>query len=279
MSIADERRPPPTELVDRYLAALGVTRREPGHAALDELVAAHVSRVPFENVSKLYRLKRRGLTGLPPLELFLEGIERYRFGGTCYSNNCHLWSLLVSLGYEACLCGADMSRPDVHVVIMVRLEGREYLVDAGYGAPFLSPLPLDLSCDQVVAWGHESYVLQPRDGAGCSRVELHRGGLVKHGYLAKPRPRTPADFRSVIAESFRPDATFMNAVAIYRFDRHGSVAVRNLKIIESTPEASTSRALASRDELVAVAEERFGIPAEIVAEAVGELRDMQDAWG
>ena len=110
-------------------------------------------------------------------------------------------------------------------------------------------------------------------------MELHRSGQVKHGYLAKPGLRTPADFRSVIAESFRPEATFMNAVAIYRFERHRSVAIRNLEIIESTPEVSTSRALASRDELVAVAEERFGIPAELVAEAVGGLTDLQDAWG
>ena len=65
--------------------------------------------------------------------------------------------------YEARLCGADMSRPDVHAVIMVCLEGREHLVDAGYGAPFFSPLPLDLGRDQVVAWGHESYVLKPRE--------------------------------------------------------------------------------------------------------------------
>ena len=81
----------PAALLDDVLAAaLGVPRREPGPAALDELVAAHVTRVPFENVSKLYRLRRLGLAGLPPLDVFLDGIERYRLGGTCYSNNCHL---------------------------------------------------------------------------------------------------------------------------------------------------------------------------------------------
>jgi arylamine N-acetyltransferase len=146
---------------------LGVAKREPCVPALAELVSAHVMRVPFENVSKLYRRKHLGLAGLPGIELFLEGIERYHFGGTCYSNNFHLYTLLASLGYRARLCGADMSNPDVHMVIMVNVDGREYLVDGGYAAPFLSPLPRDLKEDYVVALGRDRYVLRPQDTTGC----------------------------------------------------------------------------------------------------------------
>jgi N-hydroxyarylamine O-acetyltransferase len=271
--------PLPAELVARYLAVLGLTLREPGRAALDELVAAHVSRVPFENLSKLYRMKRFGLTGLPPLPLFLEDVERHRLGGTCYSNNVWFWALLVSLGFEARLCGADMSEPDVHAVIVVRVDGREVLVDAGYGAPFLSPLPLDLSEEHRVEWGHESYVLRPRDAVGRSRLELRREGVVKHGYLAKPDPRAPGDFARAIADSFRPDATFMNAVAVYRFEHGALLALRNLTLIEGTPTTARTRRLSGRGELVAVVEERFGIPGGVVAEAVSELAALRDVWG
>jgi arylamine N-acetyltransferase len=268
----------PADAVDRYLVALGVRRRPPGREALGELVAAHVTGVPFENVSKLYRLKRLGLAGLPSLDLFLDGIERYRLGGTCYANNCHLCSLLLSLGYEARLCGADMRRRDVHVVIIVTLDGRELLVDGGYGAPFLAPLARDVDVDQVVVWGNERYVLEPRDGAGCSRLELFRDGVRKHGYVVNPAPRVPGHFRDVIADSFLPDATFMNAVALYRFDRHGSLAIRNLQLIETTPDAWTVRALRDTGELAAVAEERFGVPASIVLEAVAGIPRLRDAW-
>jgi arylamine N-acetyltransferase len=279
MKIGDVAVPLPAELVARYLTVLGLTLRDPGRIALDELVAAHVSRVPFENLSKLRRLKRLGLTGLPPLELFLNDVELYRLGGTCYSNNCWFWALLVSLGYEARLCGADMSEPDVHAVIMVRVDGREVLVDAGYGAPFLSPLPLDVPENQRVDWGHESYVLRPRDAAGRSRLELHRDGVMKHGYLAKPSPRRPADFAHAIVNSFRQDATFMNAIAVYRFDRSATVALRNLTLVEATPWTSRTRRLSGRGELVAVVEERFGIPGSVVAEAVSSLGVLRDAWG
>jgi len=106
-------------LLRQYLSLLGVSRRPPSFHALRELVAAHVTRIPFENISKLHYHRHLGLHELPPLPLYLEGIERYHFGGTCYPNNFYLYSLLASLDYEVKLCGADMTNPDVHIVIMV----------------------------------------------------------------------------------------------------------------------------------------------------------------
>jgi N-hydroxyarylamine O-acetyltransferase len=86
-------------LVDRYLRLLEVPRRPPSPEALAELTAAQLIRVPFENVSKLVRLRGMGLKELPPVELHLEGIERFHLGGTCYANNFHLYTLLGALGY------------------------------------------------------------------------------------------------------------------------------------------------------------------------------------
>ena len=51
----------------RYLGLLGVRREEPSIAALTQLVKAHMVKVPFENISKLYRLKTEDLRGIPPL--------------------------------------------------------------------------------------------------------------------------------------------------------------------------------------------------------------------
>jgi len=90
--------PLPKEVAARYLAILGVARREPSLEALRELLAAHLTRIPFENISKLYYRKRLGLVNLPGIQLYLEGIDKYHFGGTCYSNNYHFHLLLRSLG-------------------------------------------------------------------------------------------------------------------------------------------------------------------------------------
>lgn len=276
------RRDPGPELadglVDRFLRLLGLLRREPSRAFLCELVSAYVTRVPFENVSKIYRWTRQGLTNVPDACAFLEGIERFGFGGTCYANNYHLYRLLAELGFDAKLCGADMLEPDVHMVVLAVVEGREYLVDAGYAAPFLEPLPRDLPADHVVALGRDRYVLRPRDPAGRSRLELHRDGALVHAYLVKPAPRRLEDFRDAIAASYRPTATFLNALLLTRFRPGAGLRIHNLNIIESRGLVSTSRRLRNREELAAEIRARFGIPAEIVSAVLGALGSLSDAW-
>lgn len=268
----------PPELLKHYLNLLGIQRRKPSLDSLSELVQAYLLRVPFENISKLYYKKRRGLRGLPSLELFLDGIERFHFGGTCYTNNYYLYQLLANLGYQSKLCGADMANPDVHLVSIVTVEGQEYLVDAGYAAPFLIPLPRDLAIDYTIVLGRDRYVLKPQDAQGCSRMELYRDGELKHGYLAKPMPRQIKEFERIIVDSYRDDATFMNALLLARFFPSRSLVIHNLTVIESQGTLSNIRTLANQDELVQVIFECFGIPSEFTMEVVNGLGRLEDAW-
>lgn len=251
----------------RYLAVLGVHPARPSLGHLRQLVTAQLTRVPFENISKLLA-RQRGQETIPSLEEYLEGIERSNFGGTCYVNNPYFNLLLNHLGYDAALCGADMSAPDVHIVTVVQLEGREHLVDVGYAAPFYEPLPLDLDRHHVVDFGETRYVLHPRDELGRSRMDLLRDGGRIHGYLAKPEPRQLGDFEGVIRASYRPSATFMNAVVVQRFFADRSVRIHNLTLTESTPGGSRVTRLAGTEQLVAAVEERCGIAADLVRAAV-----------
>ena len=264
------------DVLARYLGLLQAPKRQPSLDALKELVAAQMTRVPFENVSKLYYHKRLGLNTIPDLQTYLDGIARYHFGGTCFSNNYYFCLLLTNLGYAAKLCGADMNSPDAHLAIMVTVDGREYLIDVGYAAPFLTPLPRDLAEDYSIVLGRDWYVMKPQDANGCSRLELYREGKLKHGYLAKPASKRIEDFS--IADSFRADATFMNALLLVRFYPNRSLTIHNLTIIASQGTISRSHSLNSRDELGQVVEEHFGIPQGIVMEAVGELRQLTDPW-
>jgi len=254
-------------VLSRYLRILGVPRREPGLAALAELTSAHLRRIPFENVSKLYHREDPGMR-LPDLARFLDGIEQHHFGGTCYSNNFHFHELLAHLGYRVSLCGADMSTPDVHVVNTVDLAGRRYLVDVGYGAPFLSPLPLDLERDHEVSWGADRYVLRPRDSSGRSRLDSYSDGRLRHGYQVNPRPRRIQEFEPIIAASFDEGATFMNALLLARFFPDRSVTLRNLTLSETRADSSPAPQTLGRDALPAVVERHFDIPEAVTRRAV-----------
>jgi N-hydroxyarylamine O-acetyltransferase len=253
----------------RYLGLLGVPRRAPELAALTELTSAHLTRVPFENLSKLSRARRPAPPRQPPgLARYLDGIERLRLGGTCYANAFNFHLLLAHLGYDVSLCGADMSAPDVHLVNVVAIDGRPYLVDVGYAAPLFEPFPLDLARDQEITWGRERYVLRPRDAAGRSRLELHRDGELRHGYTVNPAPRRIEEFEQVILDSFSDGATFMHALLIARFWPKRSMTLRNMTLIEAAPSGYGLRQVPRRDELPAVIEEHFGIAGEVTREAL-----------
>jgi arylamine N-acetyltransferase len=257
--------------VRTFLRLLGVARAAATPGALADLVRAHAARVPFENVSKLQRLERLGLRDVPEVELHLEGVLRWGLGGTCYANAFHLCRLLQALGYDASLRGADMRREDVHVVIAVTIEGRELLVDVGYGAPLVEPLPLDASEDVVVRSGRDRYVLRPRDAAGRSRLELHRDGRAIHGYVAKPAPRDLEHFRPAIRGSFDADATFMRSLLLVRCEGGTCTTIEDLTLARSSADRTEVHPLPDRAALVEAIEREFGIPAALAAPVVERL--------
>ena len=263
---------------ERYLRLLGQDARAPGLEALRELTAAHLYRVPFENLSKLLH-RRDPAMRLPAIDRFLDGIESHGFGGTCYSNNYHFSLLLGFLGYDVRFCGADMSRPDVHVVNVVTLTGREYLVDVGYGAPFAEPMPLDHRDDIVVALGTDRYCLKPRDPDGRSTLEMHREGRLRHGYRLNPRGRRIEEFAGVTESSFSPAATFMNALVIIRFQPGGSTSLHNRSLRESRGPTQRASEIPDLQTLPATIETRFGIAAEVARRALAGVDLSQDVYG
>jgi len=264
--------------IEHYLRLLGVKKRKPCIDALNELVQAQLIKVPFENVSKLYNKKHHNHQGLPDLELFLDGIEHFHFGGTCYSNNYYFYQLLSNLDYHVKLCGADMLNPDVHLVSVVTLEQREYLIDVGYAAPFLIPFPRDLSTDYIIVLGRDKFVLKPQDAQGCSQMELYRYGNLKHSYLVHPAPRLIQEFDQIIVDSYREDSTFMNSILLARFFPDCSLLIHNLTVIESQGSVSKSQVLTSRDELVQTVYNYFMIPKEFTMDVVKDIALSGDAW-
>ena len=256
---------------ERYLSILGIEPAPPSLDHLSRLVRAQIIRVPFENISKLYLRKTQGAAYIPTLEEHLDGIKRFNFGGTCYANNPYFSELLRHLDYDVTICGADMSKPDVHVVSVVRIEGREYLVDAGYGAPFYEPMPRDLDHSHEITFGRNKYVLHPQGEFGRSRMDHFRGGELIHGYVVKPDPRDVDHFAEVIRESYSDTATFMNVVVVERFFPNRSVRFHNLTVTESTPDEATTAQLADKEELAEAIEHHCGFPAQMVRSAIADI--------
>lgn len=232
----------------RYLRVLGIDGAPQGIEGLRRLVLRHVTRVPFENVSKLLLYEREEAGRPITLGEFLDGLERRDLGGTCYSSNPFLWELLRALGYDADLLAADMARPDVHTSIRVRLDGREYHVDAGYAAPFRYPIPLD-PLPHAIANGRDRYVFDRAARAGSYELAMFVKGQRRHGYVVHPPPRSPGFFAATIVGSFEPRSTFMRCLRLSRIFEDGSADVRNRMLIVARGDSCTETMLNSMREL------------------------------
>ncbi len=140
---------------DRYLERIGLATNPARHSdleGLERLQRAHVTTVPFENLSivgdPVTDSPGSGVT-LDLQRLYHKIVERER-GGFCYELNGLFGWLLDELGYPVDrLAGmvigddGDVQPPANHHTNLVSLD-RPYIVDVGLGIPTVRrPIPLD----------------------------------------------------------------------------------------------------------------------------------------
>ncbi len=212
----------PASLYTRYLRLLGITDLPSGLEGLREIVRRHLFRVPFENISKLLLLSREGAGRPFTFDEFLNGIEFHDLGGTCHSCNPFLADLLRHLGYHADLLGADMTVPNCHTCIRVRVDGISYHVDVGYGGPFREPMRLD-RLPHEFSEGKLGYRFDRNGQPDRCEMQVLSGAERVHGYVVHGPPRQAAFFEPAIRESFAPARTFVSHLRIVRtFETHSA---------------------------------------------------------
>jgi N-hydroxyarylamine O-acetyltransferase len=130
--------------LEGYLGRLGVTAREPGREALDELHEAHVRAFTFDNIDVL--LERHPGVSLDAVQGKFVGRGR---GGYCFEHATIFSAALQRLGYDVRRHLGRVGDPDAgtqqgrtHMVVEVRLDGRRLLCDPGFGMSLLRPIPL-----------------------------------------------------------------------------------------------------------------------------------------
>lgn len=139
-----------TNLVERYSSRLGLPGLKELPISLESLqkiTEAHLEKIPFGNLgqhgcgSTVFDLEETST------KLLDEGRE-----GFCYEVNLLLAELLAELGYQPKLLDAQVSKktfwtPNVHLWILVDIEGKQYYVDVGFGEPPIHPLPYEMGTE------------------------------------------------------------------------------------------------------------------------------------
>lgn len=257
---------------ERYLKILDVQENKPTFENLSEIIKAQLLKIPFENLSKLYYHKKYNLNYIPNFTQYLDGIEQYHFGGTCYTTNYYLHELLKFLGYDVDLCGANMDHPDVHIANIVKLNELEYIADVGFSSPFLDPIPRNMNSDYTIkSFDNKSYLIKPMDSNGCSSLFFYKDGEYKNAYILKPDPRKITDFKKVIKESYNDNAGFMNRVLITLFGENFSKRLNNNHFEEQNGKTIKKIELHSKSDLIDFIEKKFQIPVFISSFALNNI--------
>lgn len=115
---------------------------------LNLLQKHHLVKVPWENTVQHYSWHRT--VHLDPKHLFRKIVQNAGRGGYCMENNFFYHLILYSLGFQVHLAGSRIHRTEgnyggwTHVVNLVTINGKKYLLDSGFGGQGPSrPVPLE----------------------------------------------------------------------------------------------------------------------------------------
>jgi arylamine N-acetyltransferase len=193
--------------------------------------------------------------------------------GLLYRKIC---TTLTGLGHNVKLCGASMKEPDVHLINIVTINNKEYLIDAGNAAPFSAPLPLGLDQDFSIRMGGDEYILR-KQNLESQKINKFREGKPVYGYTINQASRNINEFQEIISDSFRQDATFMNNILLTRINGDNFIEIRNLSFISMSEEGSQKSQLDSIGQLVTQIEKFFSIPQSMVLESIKDLKLEADS--
>jgi N-hydroxyarylamine O-acetyltransferase len=249
--------------LDAYLERIGLAAAPgPGLTAIHR---AHVTRIPFENLSPY-----RGVpVALEPDALTQKLVEQRR-GGYCFEHNLLLKLALESIGahVEPLLARVRNGQPPLpagpltHLLLRVELGGALWHADVGFGqGTLLEPIPFGPGGPyeqsgwryQVVREG-ELLVLQTATDAGWRDL-----------YAFSTAPVEPVDIEvSNWFTSTHPESRFTSRLLVTRHDDDGSRTTLSdfageLTLSVQTPTGS-EREPVERDCIPSLLVERFGLP-------------------
>ncbi|MFE3261599.1 arylamine N-acetyltransferase [Nocardia sp. NPDC059091] len=183
--------------LDAYLARIGFTgERTPTLATLREMVRAHTTTIPFENLEIILG---RGIP-LDP-EALQDKLIRRRRGGYCYENVGLFAAALERLGFEFTAMsgrvtrGATNLRPATHALLRVKAvdDDRRWLCDVGFGWGPVEPVELAPDRGEFSAGAWRFRLERSIDAAGGELWTLYQfgrdGWVDRYTFVTTPQYR------------------------------------------------------------------------------------------
>jgi N-hydroxyarylamine O-acetyltransferase len=246
--------------IDAYFERIGFSGSiAPTLQTLEALHALHPAAIPFEGLDPLMGV---------PIRLELKNLEQKllfeKRGGYCFEQNLLFKAMLEDLGFEVTGLAARVNwnhpleeeRPLSHMVLLVEVNGTDYLADVGFGAVTLTA-PLRLRPDSEQATPHETFRLVGGDPTW--RLEVQIGEEWRPVYSFEREPRTFEDFVEM-NDRVQSDDNFRNNLIAARHEKGRRTTLRNALLkVHPTGGETERRTLANVAEVRDVLANLIGI--------------------
>jgi N-hydroxyarylamine O-acetyltransferase len=179
--------------------------------AVARIAYRHALSIPFENLDPLLGIR----VSLDP-EAVAEKLVTRRRGGWCFEHNLLLGNALREMGFEVRdLAGRVVWRREpgalaarTHRVLQVRCDGRDWLVDAGFGGQTLTGV-LELDSEEEQGTPHGPFRLRRLGGEQLLEARIRDEWLPM--YRFDRHPQQPVDFEAANFQlAHDPGSHFVN---------------------------------------------------------------------
>ncbi|WP_104202891.1 arylamine N-acetyltransferase family protein [Billgrantia saliphila] len=248
--------------LEAYLARVGYRGDlTPSLETLKALQQAHLAAVPFENLEIITGGEIR-----LDLESLQDKLVRRRSGGYCHEQNILFATVLDRLGFDVegrsarMLMGDDerVVTPLGHTMLVVKVAGRDWLIDVGVGN--IGPRePILLEAGNEVSHGPWEYRLE-RSPLGYWLLRHRRHGDWFNLYQFSDEPYYRADFAEYnYLVSHHPASPFVRRIVAQHNGAELRLALTDLELKVFRPGSEPELHQIAAGELAGVLHERFGL--------------------
>ena len=225
-----------------------------------------LAAIPYENLSKAVAFQRgRNLeSALDFSSTWLEDHRHQGLGGTCFALTHWLKLKMDGLGYSTAYLMADKRQArNVHCGLLFEQGGTAFLLDPGY--LIFEPLPLPKAGLSAVAFSSPNEI-KVEDGEGVWRLHTGQAGALKHRFDFRKESVPLIEFQKYWEESYQ--WPMMRYPVLNRVAGGVQYYLQKNNLLTRTVAGGEMRRL-SPSELAEAARSVFGLPGELVDEALG----------
>jgi len=219
--------------LSNYLDRIGY-RGEPRTdlSTLTALMSAQLQSVPFENTEV-----QAGRIPSLVYEDIVTKIVTHNRGGYCYEVNGLFAMALTAIGFEWYFAGArpmfyPARRPKTHMVVIVTIDGKNYLCDTGFGGHGIRQ-PLEIAEANRIVQESDTFSLKLHDDEYVLKTLLGDEWTPQYGFTLIPQEWIEFSLANYF-NATNPDTIFtQKKLAVMQTPRGRRILVDNsLKIIE-----------------------------------------------